>query len=366
MSKIGLAKLAAINLVIFGLLAVALEIGARLAFPEFIGHTHSANRTQGVEYSQRLWNGILVRFPSADSEVDLTKKLSVVLGDSISNGYGTPYEDIFWVKAGRLESLMLPDPHSWLALAGYGNNLVDSVATLDKITKSNIRIGRIVYQFNFNDLMPYTRSDLQNIPAEGMAGTSWFRTLALWRYEYLNHSTFLRVSQHYGGMLARKRSGSCEQRGMDALGPYTWTFGGRPFKTEAEAAWKDFETRLGQVKVLADRIGANFVVFISPLVFDVDKTGRHPHYNHTALDFGCATIEPRARLVEISRRLGIEMVDPTISMRTGFESRLREGNFQPFFFTADENHFTPVAANYAGEALFNAVFALDQRLTKTK
>jgi hypothetical protein len=71
-------------------------------------------------------------------------------------------------------------------------------------------------------------------------------------------------------------------------------------------------------------------------------------------------------LVEISRRLGIEMVDPTISMRTGFESRLREGNFQPFFFTADENHFTPVAANYAGEALFNAVFALDQRLTKTK
>jgi hypothetical protein len=366
MSKISLAKLAAINLSVLGVLAVALEIGARLGFPEFIGHIHSPSKTLGVEYSQRLWNGILVRFPSADSEVDTAKKLTVVLGDSISNGYGTPYEDIYWVKASRLESLTQPAPHSWLALAGYGNNLIDSVAALDKIAKTDMHIGRIVYQFNFNDLMPYTRSNLQNIPAEGMAGTSWFRTLALWRYEYLNHSTFLRVSQHYGGMLARKRAGTCEQRGMDALGPYTWSFGSRPFKTEAEKAWKDFETHLGQVKTLADRIGANFIVFISPLVFDVDTAELHPHYNHTALDFSCATIEPRARLVEITRRLGIEMADPTISMRSGFESRNREGNFQPFFFTADENHFTPVAANYAGEVLFNAIFALDQRLTKTK
>jgi len=60
------------------------------------------------------------------------------------------------------------------------------------------------------------------------------------------------------------------------------------------------------------------------------------------------------------------MVAPTISMRKGFESCNRERDFQPFFFTADENHFTPVAANYAGEVLFNAIFALDQRLTKTK
>lgn len=366
MSKKGLAKLAAINLAILGLLAVALEIGARLAFPEFIGHIHSANKTMGVNYSQRLWNGILVRFPSEASEVDLTKNLSVVLGDSISNGYGTPYEDIFWVKAARLESLTRPEPHSWLALAGYGNNLVDSVTALKSITKLNMRIGRIVYQFNFNDLMPYTRFDLKNIPAEGMAGTSWFRTLALWRYQYLNFSTFLRVAQHYGGKLTRKRSGTCEERGMDAMGPYTWTFGSRPFKTEAETAWKDFEIHLRQVKATADRIGANFIVFISPLVFDIDKSGRHQHYNHTAIDFGCATIEPRAKLAEIAHRLDIEVVDPTIGMRAGFESRNREGNFQPFFFTADENHFTPVASNYAGESLFNAISAHDQRLTKTK
>ena len=39
-------------------------------------------------------------------------------------------------------------------------------------------------------------------------------------------------------------------------------------------------------------------------------------------------------------------------MRAAFESRLREGNFTPFFVTADENHITPVAATLMAEFLY--------------
>jgi len=332
-----------------------LEVTARLAYPEFTGHIHSSDRTLGLAYARKNWNGFFVRLPNEEFQIDASRKLTIILGDSISNGYGTPFEDIFWVQASRLEAATTAQPYYWLALAGYGNNLADSAVALDKITAMNMRIGRVIYQFNFNDLMPASRADLQNIPAEGMVGSNWFRTIAIWRYEYLNHSTFLRVAQHYGGQFSRKRAGSCEERGLDALGPYTWTFGSRVYVKDSEAAWKNFEDQLAHIKERTGQAGADFIIFISPLVFDIDTQGRHPHYNHTHLDFGCATIEPRARLAEISGRLGIKLIDPTSHMRSGYEARIKEGNFQPFFFTADENHFTPTAARYAAESLFAGI-----------
>ena len=30
---------------------------------------------------------------------------------------------------------------------------------------------------------------------------------------------------------------------------------------------------------------------------------------------------------------------------------LRDGNFEPYFFAADDNHFTPLAANYIAEVI---------------
>ncbi len=59
--------------------------------------------------------------------------------------------------------------------------------------------------------------------------------LTAWRYKYLNQSVLFRVSQHYAGQLARKTTGTCLDRGLDALGPYTWSFGSTAYLNESNA-----------------------------------------------------------------------------------------------------------------------------------
>ena len=157
--------------------------------------------------------------------------------------------------------------------------------------------------------------------------------------------------QHFGGQLIRKTSGSCEKRGRDALSFYTWTFGSKGYEEDSNLYWKEFENQLISVNETAKKLNATFTVVIIPLVYDIDTKGLHPHFNHTNLDFSCATIDPRVRLAEISARHGIKLLDPTKFMRERFEARVKEGNFTPFFFTADENHITSTASGYLADFL---------------
>ena len=55
----------------------------------------------------------------------------------------------------------------------------------------------------------------------------------------------------------------------------------------------------------------------------------------------------------MERSLGIKIYDPAPSLKQSFEMRIREGNFLPYFFTADDNHFTPAAAEYVAEVIAN-------------
>ncbi|HZK14648.1 MAG TPA: hypothetical protein VFC55_09005, partial [Desulfobaccales bacterium] len=84
-----------------------------------------------------------------------------------------------------------------------------------------------------------------------------------------------------------------------------------------------------------------------------DKHKIHPYYNFLNLDFSCATIKPIERLSAIAKRLNIDIINPTTYMKDHFEQIVREGNFEPFYFTAEDNHFTPVAANYMAEYMLS-------------
>lgn len=152
--------------------------------------------------------------------------------------------------------------------------------------------------------------------------------------------------------LQRRTTGSCEERGLDALGPYTWTFGARPFRTEAEALWQDFEERLSRAAAYVRERGAELRILLVPILYQVDREGLHFRYNYLNYDFGCATIDPKRRLQEIAERVGIAIVDSEPVVRRGFQRRLAEGNFTPFYFPADDNHINATASRYVAEALF--------------
>lgn len=363
------------TLVFFG----GLEIAARLWFPEFRNQIHSAQQTLGMNYF--LSKSLPGRVPYPEFSADLNKPLVLILGDSISHGYGQAYEDIYWVRLQRLMQLQLgANVPEFLSLSYYGNDLNGSIDELKTfLHKHNVaRVSEIIYQFNFNDIVPEaygrqnlhegttarmttlaTESALSNEARHASARAEfdgsrneWFKTLSRWRVQYFNYSVLLRVAQHYAGTIVRKTSGSCDDRGLHALGPYTWTFGSRKYAKESEVLWQSFTAALTQLKAMADARQIKLSIVVSPLLFDIDTDGIHPYYNYLNYDLSCGTIDPRVRLALMAENLGVDFYDPTSFVKKSFDVRVREKNFTPFFFTADENHITPVASSLMADYLY--------------
>ena len=374
-----------VTLLFFGVL----EVAARLWFPEFYGQIHSAQKTLGINYY--LSKYVPGRVPYPEYVTNLNKPVILILGDSISHGYGNAYEDIYWVRLQRfMQAELGANAPEFVSLSYYGNDLNDSINELKKFIHKHdgVAISEIIYQFNFNDIVPeaYGRAKLhekdvaaefteksqivnvQSTPATAVVSTNadagkaefnlsrndWFKKLSLWRSGYLNYSVFLRVAQHYAGAIVRKKSGTCEDRGLDALGPYTYTFGSRKFEKESEILWGSFRDAFTQLNSMADARQIKLSVVISPLLFDIDTDGKHPYYNYLNYDFSCGTIDPRARLASMAKDLGVKLYDPTQFIKKSFDARIKEKNFTPFFFTADENHMTPVASSLMTDYLYIA------------
>jgi hypothetical protein len=348
-------KIVLINILIFLCLFAFLEILFRALYPEFANQIHSPTKTLGKNIVFGKLNGVTIRIPYAgyDRKINLKTPMILVLGDSISEGYGCCYEDIYWRKLERLLNITNSHPIQIISLCSYGNNLYNSANDVQAfLSKSDMKlpVKAIIYQFNYNDITPFDRETiLKGKHLTGIENTGWFKKIAFLRYQYLNYSVFLRVLQHYAGILKIKRHGTCEARGYDALRWYTFTYGSKPFNKESEKAWLQFEQSLKQIKELSDKINAKFIIVISPLLYDIDKQHIHPYYNFQNIDFNCATINPIERLTAMARKMDIDVINPTAYVRKHFEEIVKEGNFEPFYFTAEDNHFTPNEANYLAE-----------------
>jgi hypothetical protein len=348
-------KLISINLLILVLILICLELIFTKLFPEFRGQTHSRTIGYGKHMVYEDFRGVETRIPYKGYKTPLDDKTNIVIviGDSISAGAGCAYEDIYWRKFERIMNATAAHPLQVINLPGYGDNLQDSA---DKLASFLARLGPearvkyIIYQFNFNDIMPYRAKDIKTgTHLTKFERTDLFRKVNEWRHEYGNRSVFLRVMQHLASRVRLKRYGSCADRGLDALGPYTWTYGSPLFQAESEQAWQDFNRSLAQLAQLARKIKAQCLMMISPILVDIDTAGVHPYYNWQRYAFECGTIDPRKRLQEMAQPLHIDVMDPKDYVRSHFERRVREGNFEPFYFTSDENHFTPLTAEYVAE-----------------
>ncbi len=345
-------KIISINLIVLTCIMLALEISARIFFPEFQGHVFSHNKSMNITYHDGIFYNYQIRKPNNSNFIESKRPLVLVFGDSISGGFGTPYEDIWWNKLERL-LLVKGIEVQLISISGYGNNMGDSSSNIikainDLSSKENILIKKIIYQFNFNDIMPFTSDDLES---SSKLNSELFSKIAKWRYEYANQSVFLRTLQHYAGQMIRKSSGSCIDRGWSALGPYTWTYGSEGFLNESEKYWSIFKNNLKSIKEITKKNNIEFEIFLSPTLFDVDHLKIHPYFNYLNYDFNCSKIDPRSRLSNFASDLNLKIYDPAEELRRSFEARIKEGNFIPYFFTADDNHFTPTAASYIAEEI---------------
>jgi hypothetical protein len=338
-----------INLLILILILGLVEVGFRLNFEEFKDHIHTSHKTLGKNHITSNFYGYESRTSvSVKGQIhNSSNKLILILGDSVSGGYGHAYHDIWWSQLQRL--LQIKDMrYDFKSVIGFGKNFENSISDGMKLVKKLEQDGKkphkIIYQFNFNDIHIYDKEQLGNNMGQ-------FRkfSFAKWRYEHLNKSVFARVMQHYAGILHRNTSGTCEERAYDALGQYSWTFGSKIVRNEAQDIWKKFEESISKFNNFLSNKDIEFEILIAPILFQIDKEGVHPYYNHINLDFKCATINPIKYLLDISIRNNIKVYNPINYVRSMFVKRIEDNNFEQFYFAGDNNHFTPIASSHIAE-----------------
>ena len=340
-----------VNILVFLAIFGVLEISFRMIFPEFKGHVHSEKLTMGKQKHYTDIYETQTRSKSDQSKKFFKddEKLILIFGDSISDGYGHGFYDIWWKKLE--EFLKIKDlNYKFISISGYGNNFTDSIENgesfISTLKSKNKKPYKIIYQFNYNDITPFRNKDLKNINTNFK---NYWIEFSKWRYEHLNKSVFARVTQHYLGKLRRKTSGTCYERAYDALSQYSYTFGSKSVQSDSELYWQVFEENITQFSKYLKSVNIDFEILISPILYQIDKERIHSHYNHINLDFTCGTIKPKERLTVLTLKNGIKIYDPENYLRSKFVKRVKDGNFEPFYYTADDNHFTPLASGYIAQ-----------------
>ena len=245
---------------------------------------------------------------------------------------------------------------------------------LQNIRGMSKRVRAVVYQFNMNDINPYGSKTLKALgsvgnpngkngksePAvqfdTGIVPASVKREFEIIKGKYLNHSAFVRLLGHYAYRFTRSAGRSCEQRGLGALGQYSWAYGSKPFSGEANRLWRIFEQTVSQLASDLKSAGIGFYIFVTPTVYDLDKEGDHVYaHKRNGYDFSCATINPAEKLTELSARHGINIVNPTAYMRDIYLAKKASGNWQRFYFINDDNHLNEVGSQYFSEYFYGKI-----------
>ena len=347
-------KLITINIFGLTLIFIILEIVASFLFPEFKNNYFTPYITKGKIMNFSTINNFgEIRTANENQHFNFDRPLFIIIGDSISEGFGLDYSETYFSKLEKVYNLNNKERIDFITFGKGGFNLEDSYKRLDSfinIQKGNIKY--VLYQFNFNDISPYSKDDLLN------QVSPLSKKLSSFRYGVLNRSVLVNKVFHIGGLVKRNKvfDKDCEQRGINSLGEYTWAYAGKGFEKDSSIAWEKFEKKLIELKNLSEKNKFKLIIFISPLLKDIDTNKLHKYFNNKSLDFGCATINPREKLYKFSKENNIILYDPTFYIKSLFEKKAKDGNYKDYYFTADDNHFNEIMSQDLSNFLYSKIF----------
>ena len=340
------------------------ELTARAIYPEFANQFHSRELTAGKRIHRGEVFGLKTRLPAANAEVEPSAgtPVIIVVGDSVANGYGLSYHDTFWAVwqryfriQGKLDKVIV--------LSGYGNNFMDNIDSIvhavNVFRDHGQKVTSVIYQFNFNDLLPSTRADLQEW-GEGKSVWEWLRQgswIAPLRHEFLNYSVFLRVISIKGAALFRAESTSCAELGRSAMGGYSHAFMAKGLEEQGARSWQSFENNV--TTLLRNLKDIRFAILISPMS-PLVHPGLPEHHVALPTRMDCATIDPVQRLDELSRSLGFPICNPAPYLSEAFRRYRDEGNTKILFHENDENHPNEMGSLLIGEYCYERLFQQGQ------
>lgn len=253
----------------------------------------------------------------------------LIFGDSVTIGYGVEYTNSF---AGIIDELFSKKKNIY-AIGDLGNDLSKFSNFLEEFDISEDDI--VIYQFNYNDILDNSVDGNLNVNlAENSIDRLLLRTNQF-RYNYLNRSEFLKFLQSKASILVKKTNGSCEKRGVHALGPYTYAYKAKGYENEANTVWNKFEKTISSISNEIKEKNFRFFFSITPISLQLPHHDKINMYNY---DKSCGTINPLNELKNILERNQINIIDPTEKFIEISNKIYLEENKPFLFFDNDTNH----------------------------
>ena len=286
--------------------------------------TNILNYLQGLKYRSKT---------NLEEKFDFNKKTIWLFGDSVTKGFGLKFTETYSFQLGNILKNIGYD-YNLIANSEYDENLktiVDTIISNKNLFNEN---DIIIYQFNYNDILPDSSEDIENSQTESLL-RNLIRQTSIFRYAYLNKSSFARTLQHYAAIFARKTSGTCSERGLDALSQYTYAYGSRGYEKTSKKAWNLFYEYLKETNEILKNLNLRFIVLISPISLQLPYHEKNDKFN---LDLNCATIDPHKKIKKILSGLNIEYSDPFPMFLEKINIDFNEQNFSQLFLDYDTNH----------------------------
>lgn len=306
--------------------------------------------SKGVDAHFKYLDNILIRV--ADKKVSPNKKYKNTIwffGDSVTNGYGVSYEDAYYsVFQKKLENVI---KYNIFASGQYGNNFKVNNSFIEKIKENLIPGDKIIYQFNYNDLNDLGKNNSLLTDDEIPSRSNLMKIINKtnkFRYRYLNNSSFFQMLQHYASIMVRNTNGTCEERGLDALGPYTYSYFAKGFEEKSKIIWKEFENSIIETKKKLESLNVNYTILIIPISIQLEN---HDIINKLKYDLECSTQDGRIYLLKLLKKNDIDYID----VFDEFKKSIKKNN-NLLYHSFDTNHPNIKGHKIIGKTLYEKIF----------
>ena len=348
------------------ILFLILEILSRFLFSDFnensifINIDKNTRISKGIKTHFNQYKDIMVRVPYAKKNIEEKSKKTIwVIGDSVTNGYGVRFHETYYSYLDDLINLN-NKKYNIISNSFYGSDFGDVKALVKEKIIDYARPGDVlIYQFHYNDLTDIAKYQIKldndKLPFRGKLDY-FINKSRNFRYEYLNRSTFIKVLNHHSSILIRNTTGSCEERGTDALGPYTFAYSATGYENESDQSWKKFKEDLLETKEILTTNNIKFVVLIVPISIQIEH---HQKLNKLNYDISCGKFDPRQKLINFLKETKVEYADPTEMFKIRSNQFFKEGNPQTLFVQYDTAHPNSIGHYLMGLELFQKINLLD-------
>ena len=233
------------------------------------------------------------------------------------------------------------------ASSEYNNNFKNTFSNLNNSLLRYLKENDvIIYQFNFNDIIEIAKVDpsFQDKDLTNSGLINLINNTNKFRYKYLNHSTLLKYLQHHASIVARKTKGSCKERKIHALGPYTYSYFAKGFEKN-QKLWDVFIKDVKKTHSELNSLNIKFIVLIPPISLEVLS---HSKVNKLNYDLGCSTINARDFIIKLLKDNKIDYID-TLPY---FNNFMKNNKSQLLFHPYDTNHPNEEGHELISQAIF--------------